>query len=64
MIPAVLDPDRNPVLDAAGTHTGVARFVFVGGRLFQLFYPCDGVSAPEWREVPTLDVPPVDLDAP
>lgn len=57
MTPAIVSPDRNPVLDDDGTHIGIARFVLIGGALHQLFWPCDGVSGAEWREVPVLDLP-------
>jgi hypothetical protein len=54
--------DRNPVMDDAGTHTATPRLRFMNGRLQQLFWPCDGVSTPEWRDAP--DATPVEPDTP
>lgn len=48
-------PDRNPALSEDGTHVAVPRFKFAGGVMHQLWFPCDGVSAAEWREVDSDD---------
>lgn len=55
----------NPVMDAEGTHYGVARLSFVAGVLHQLHMPCDSEAhAPEWRPVPEwvepAPLPPVE----
>lgn len=52
-------PDRNPMMDDAGTHTLTPKLRFISGRLSQLWLPCDWtVNGPEWREVPD-ETPPV-----
>ena len=51
--------DRNPAMSDEGTHVALPRFQFVGGMLRQLWWPCDGVSGPEWRDVVSDDVPPM-----
>lgn len=59
------EPGRNPAMDPAGSHVATVRVRFVNGGLQQLFWPCDGVSVAEWRDVESVEVaPPVpDPDA-